>query len=218
MKNKSHQLNQAYIEAKKRASRFFRHRGNFNQAKELPPGQHLINQMVPMPPITRSYPVISKNQWQLNVFGEVEKELNFNWLQFNQLPQKNFVVDFHCVTGWSKLGQKFSGVDFKEIIKLAKPKPTARFVIFEGADGGYTTNIRYDELLTNLAFIALKIDGGDIPPQYGGPARMVIPHLYGWKSCKFLIGISFQSKDKPGFWEVRGYHNHANPWREERYG
>jgi DMSO/TMAO reductase YedYZ molybdopterin-dependent catalytic subunit len=132
------------------------------------------------------------------------------------LPQEKFIVDFHCVTHWSKLDQGFVGVALAEIFKLVRPKPSAKFVIFEGYDG-YTTNVSMAELKNNSAFIAVKMDGKEIEDRFGGPARVVIPHLYAWKSAKFIKAIRFQEKDEPGFWETRGYHNHGDPWKEERY-
>lgn len=108
-------------------------------------------------------------------------------------------------------------MDFYEIINLVHPNQNAKYVIFESENDGYTTNVSLDELLTYDALVATEIDGAPIPLEYGGPVRMVIPHLYYWKSCKYVTGIRFASEDERGFWEVRGYHNHADPWKEERY-
>ena len=184
--------------------------------KRLPPGQHAVARMVAMPPITHKYPQIEKEKWQLKVYGQTAKEMIWNWAEFSKLPQKDYKIDFHCVTHWSKLDQEFTGVDFKEILKIVEPKPRAKFVIFECYDG-YTTNVPLKELKENIAFIATKMDGQDIEDKFGGPARIVIPHLYAWKSAKFLKAIRFQNQDEPGFWEARGYHNHGDPWKEERY-
>jgi DMSO/TMAO reductase YedYZ molybdopterin-dependent catalytic subunit len=182
----------------------------------LPPGQHKISKMVAMPPISGRYPHIEKKDWKLRVCGEVKKEKIWNWQEFLKLPQRDFKIDFHCVTSWSKLDQEFSGVAFQEIIKAVEPKASARFVIFECYDG-YSTNVPLAELKDNVAFIATKMDGQDIEDPFGGPARVVIPHLYAWKSAKFLKAIRFAKDDEPGYWETRGYHNHGDPWKEERY-
>ncbi len=182
----------------------------------LPPGQHVVPEIVAMPPISDNYSHLAKKDWQLHVYGEVEKETSWNWEEFNALAQKDFIIDFHCVTHWSKLDQPFFGVDFSDILKIVKPKLKANFVIFESFDG-YTTNVSLEELRQNTAFIATKMNGQEIEDKFGGPARVVIPHLYAWKSAKFIKAIRFQEKDEPGFWEQRGYHNHGDPWKEERY-
>jgi DMSO/TMAO reductase YedYZ molybdopterin-dependent catalytic subunit len=183
---------------------------------KLPPGQHAVTKMVAMPPIGGSHPHIDKKDWRLRVCGEVENEIIWNWEEFNKLTQKDFVVDFHCVTHWSKLDQPFFGVEFSDVLRIVKPKPKAKFVIFESADG-YTSNVVLKELKENFAFIATKMNGVEIEDKFGGPARVVIPHLYAWKSTKYLTAIRFQEKDEPGFWETRGYNNHGDPWKEERY-
>jgi len=182
----------------------------------LPPGQRETPAMVAMPPITSDYPHIEKKDWRLKVYGEVAQPQDWNWEEFLKLPSTEYKIDFHCVTHWSKLDQEFTGVALAEIIKVAAPKASAKFVIFECADG-YTTNVSLKELQENVAFIAFQMDGQDIPDKFGGPARVVIPHLYAWKSAKFLTTIRFQTEDEPGFWETRGYHNHGDPWQEERY-
>jgi DMSO/TMAO reductase YedYZ molybdopterin-dependent catalytic subunit len=181
----------------------------------LPPGQRSVDKMIAMPPITASYPHIEKSDWKLKVYGEVGNEKEWSWEEFLALPQKKFKIDFHCVTTWSKLDQEFLGVDFEDILKETRPKDSAKFVIFESFDG-YSTNISLDELKRNIAFIAIKMDNKEIEVEFGGPARLVVPHLYAYKSAKFLKAIRFQQKDEPGFWESRGYHNHADPWKEER--
>lgn len=139
-----------------------------------------------------------------------------DWEEFIKLPQKNYKIDFHCVTSWSRLDQEFEGIDFLNVIEAASPKPEALYVIFECYDG-YTTNLALRELKENTAFVAIKMDGQEIEDKFGGPARVVIPHLYAWKSAKFLKAIRFEKNDEPGFWETRGYHNHGDPWKEERY-
>ncbi len=195
------EFNRSYINAKR---------------DRLPPGQHVVSKMVAMPPIRGKYPHIEKKDWNLRAYGEVEKEKIWNWDEFLKLPQKDYKIDFHCVTSWSKLDQEFTGIDFSGISKAVSPKPAALYVIFECYDG-YTTNLSLKELKENIAFVAIKMDGQEIEDKFGGPARVVIPHLYAWKSAKFLEAIRFEQQDEPGFWETRGYHNHGDPWQEERY-
>lgn len=186
-------------------------------SKLLPPGQIEHDEFVAMPPIRWDYPNISKSAWKLKIYGQVEKELEFNWEQFNELEQKQYTLDFHCVTRWSKFGQAFTGVNFKTIVNLVKPNSKAKFVIFEGYDG-YSTNLSLEELLSwDDVIVATQMDGKDIPIQLGGPVRVVVPKLYGWKSSKFLCAIKFSEVDIPGYWETRGYHNHGDPLLEERY-
>lgn len=209
-------LNDLYIKAKEKVARSDKRHSEQGDNPRVPPGQRLVEEMVAMAPIIDEHPVVSKEDWKLKIYGEVENPVELNWEEFHKLPIHKYTIDFHCVTRWSKLDQGFTGVDFKDIVDLVKPKNSAKFVIWEGYDG-YTTNTVYQELKDNLAFIAVQKDGKDIEPKFGGPARAVIPHLYGWKSCKYLNGIKFVNKDEEGFWEVRGYNNHGNPWKEERY-
>lgn len=210
-------LNKEYIEGKKRIAKFFSEKKSRNTpAQRLPPGQREVARMVAMPPIHKEYPHIPKNQWRLRVYKNVENEITLDWESFNKLPMQDYSVDFHCVTHWSKLGQMFSGVPFTEIVKLVKPLPQAQHVIFECADG-YATCVPYRELLTDIALIAITMNRQELEDKHGAPARMVIPHLYGWKSAKHLIGIRFQETDELGFWEIRGYHSHGDVWKEERY-
>lgn len=183
----------------------------------IPPGQHQVDTMVPMPPIGADHPVVLKEKWALTLHGLVENPAKLDWKTFTALAPRRFVVDFHCVTTWSKLDQSFTGVPWSEILKLARPKPQVKHVLFESYDG-YTTNVPMSELDgRDDIFIAFEMDGREIPPQYGGPARVVIPHLYAWKSAKYVNGVRFMENDQRGFWERRGYHNHADPWTEERF-
>lgn len=210
-------LNERYLKAKKRFTTLpAKPYPTTLTNKGLPPGQYEVPSMVAMPPITLRYPHVSKEQWSLRVYGEVAKEIKWNWDEFLKFPQQEFRIDFHCVTRWSKFDQVFVGVPFAAIVEAVQPTKQAQFVIFECNDG-YTTNVPFAELNENVCFIATSMNGKEIPDRYGGPVRAVIPHLYGWKSAKFLSAIRFQANDEPGFWEVRGYHNHADPWTEERF-
>jgi DMSO/TMAO reductase YedYZ molybdopterin-dependent catalytic subunit len=182
--------------------------------ERLPPGQHL----------TRGFPVldlgvrppIDLSTWTLAVAGEVERPLTLSWEEFRDLPHVREVRDFHCVTTWSRYDVRWGGVPFRKLAEIAGVKPEAHFVIAKGGEG-YTTDLPLEDCLREDVLLADGLDGKPLPLEHGGPVRLVVPHLYGWKSAKFLRGIWFTQKDEPGFWEVRGYHNHGDPWREQRH-
>ena len=179
-----------------------------------PPGQIL----------TDKFPVLSygptprfdPRKWDFRVWGEVEEPLLLSYEQFRALPQSRQVSDFHCVTTWSRLDNAWEGVRARDLIKLIRLKPSARFVIVH-CDGGYTTNLPLAEFDDDDVMLARRRDGRDLEPDHGFPLRLIVPKLYGWKSAKWVRAIEFSAQDRPGFWEVRGYHNHADPWTEERY-
>jgi DMSO/TMAO reductase YedYZ molybdopterin-dependent catalytic subunit len=182
----------------------------------LPPGQYL----------TEKWPVLHAGDvaryadlstWTLRVFGEVEHELELSWEQLNELPRSANVQDIHCVTRWSRFDAQFEGVHWRELAKLVQPKPTARFVIAH-AEAGFTSNVPLSFLEDANALLATHADGEPLAPEHGYPLRLVIPGKYFWKSAKWLRGLELTGVDKPGFWERYGYHNDADPWREERYG
>ena len=183
----------------------------------IPPGQREVAKMVAMAPIVRDLSEIHRDKWQLHVSGLVNNPLTLNYEQLLALPLTEAKYDIHCVTAWSRLDQGFTGVDFDAIIALVQPTSEARFVIFESEADGYSTNVSLAELQSERALLTYAIDGSPISLAYGGPVRMVIPHLYYWKSSKYITHIRFVAEDELGFWEVRGYHNHADPWTEERY-
>jgi DMSO/TMAO reductase YedYZ molybdopterin-dependent catalytic subunit len=182
----------------------------------LPPGQYL----------TEKWPVLhagsvprydSLEGWTLRVFGEVENELELTWEQLAALPRTSNTQDIHCVTRWSRFDTEFEGVHWRELAKLAVPKPSARFVIAH-AEAGFTSNVPLSFLEDDDALLATHGNGGQLTPEHGYPLRLVIPGKYFWKSAKWLRGIELSSVDKPGFWERYGYHNDADPWQEQRYG
>lgn len=183
-------------------------------ADRLPPGQRL----------TKDFPVldlgiqpeVTLEQWTLTLDGEVEAPAALTWEQLNALPQVEDVSDFHCVTTWSRYDCRWGGVAFTTLFELVRPRPEARFVYFTSYDG-YSTNVPLERCLDDDVLIATRFDGGPLPRQHGGPARVIIPKLYAWKGAKFVRGITFLRDDRPGFWEVRGYSNTADPWKEERY-
>jgi DMSO/TMAO reductase YedYZ molybdopterin-dependent catalytic subunit len=181
----------------------------------LPPGQYL----------TEKWPVLHAGDvarypdlgtWTFRVFGEVENELELSWERFNELPRASNVQDIHCVTRWSRFDAQFEGVHWSELAKLVRPKPTARFVIAH-AEAGFTSNVPLSFLEDANALLATHADGEPLTVEHGYPLRLVIPGKYFWKSAKWLRGIELSAVDKPGFWERYGYHNDADPWREERY-
>jgi DMSO/TMAO reductase YedYZ molybdopterin-dependent catalytic subunit len=182
----------------------------------LPPGQYF----------TAKWPVLHAGSaahyddlatWSLRVFGEVENEIELTWEQLDALPRSSNTQDIHCVTRWSRFDAQFEGVHWRELAKLAQPKPTARFVIAH-AEAGFTSNVPISFLEADDALLASRADGAPLTPDHGYPLRLVIPGKYFWKSAKWLRGIELSSVDKPGFWERYGYHNDADPWKEERYG
>jgi DMSO/TMAO reductase YedYZ molybdopterin-dependent catalytic subunit len=182
----------------------------------LPPGQYL----------TEKWPVLHAGSvaryddlstWTFRVFGEVEQELELGWAPFGELPHSSTTQDIHCVTRWSRFDARFEGAHWRELAKLARPKPGARFVIAH-AEGGFTSNVPLSFLEDENALLATHADGEPLTPDHGYPLRLVIPGKYFWKSAKWLRGIELSNVDRPGFWERYGYHNDADPWLEERYG
>ena len=182
----------------------------------LPPGQYL----------TEKWPVLHAggvarysdlDSWTLRIFGEVENEVELSWEQLGELPRSSNVQDIHCVTRWSRFDAQFEGVHWIELAKLVQPKPTARFAIAH-AEAGFTSNVPLSYLEDANAVLATHADGEPLTEEHGYPLRLVIPGKYFWKSAKWLRGIELSAADKPGFWERYGYHNDADPWREERYG
>ena len=179
----------------------------------LPPGQRVISSLKPMggtPGDPRS------SNYRLRVHGEVRKPLELSYAELLALPQTEQAADVHCVTGWSMLGGSFLGVKVADLASRAGVKSSARHVIFEAAHG-YTANVPLAEATAPNAMVTYRLDGRPFARKHGAPVRGLVPDLYFWKSAKWLTGIRFVSRDEPGYWEVRGYNNHADPWKEERY-
>ncbi|MGH7917502.1 MAG: sulfite oxidase-like oxidoreductase [Candidatus Binataceae bacterium] len=182
--------------------------------KRMPAGQYL----------TVGFPVLSygatprfhPEKWDFRVIGLVETPLRLDYQQVRALPMSRQVSDFHCVTTWSRFDNVWEGVRITELLKLVKLKPDARFVLIH-CDGGYSTNLPLEEFFDDDVMLAYRHDGHELAPNHGFPLRLVVPKLYGWKSAKWVRAIEFRIKDQRGFWEVRGYHNHGDPWAEERY-
>jgi DMSO/TMAO reductase YedYZ molybdopterin-dependent catalytic subunit len=179
----------------------------------LPPGQHLASGWPVLDLGIK--PDIPTRLWQLRVTGACEPR-TFTWADFMALPQTKFTTDFHCVTSWSIYDAQLEGVLWPDFIKTVSPKPEATHVMFSSYDG-YTTNVSLEDLgMPNVAIIH-AFGGAPLTKEHGGPVRTWVPHLYAWKSAKWVRGIEFMTRDKRGFWEVRGYHNRGDPWKEERY-
>jgi len=180
----------------------------------LPPGQTLVTNfpVLSYGPTPRFNPA----KWDFRVIGLVARPLRFGWEEFRALPRTRQVSDFHCVTSWSRYDNRWEGVKARALAELAGLKPEAKFV-FVLCDGGYTTNLPLDEFLEDDVLLAYRHDGKDLEPDHGWPLRLVVPKLYAWKSAKWVRAIEFCAADRRGFWEVRGYHNHGDPWTEERY-
>ena len=181
----------------------------------LPPGQYLTEKW----PVLHagSVPETDLATWDFRVFGEVENPITLSWKELTALPKAENVQDIHCVTRWSRFDARFGGVHWRELANLVRPKPSARFVIAH-AEQGYTANVPFEYLEDDNALLATEADGEPLTPEHGWPLRLVIPGKYFWKSAKWLRGIELRATDEPGFWERYGYHNDADPWREERYG
>jgi DMSO/TMAO reductase YedYZ molybdopterin-dependent catalytic subunit len=192
-----------------------RERAVSQERLRLPPGQS----WTPGFPVLDLgvHPPFDPKTWELRLDGEVENPVTLTWDAFQALPHAEQTTDFHCVTTWSKKDVRWRGVKMSEILRLIRPKATANFVIQRSSDA-YTTNTSIFEASQEDAMLADELDGKPLPIEHGGPVRMVIPTLYAWKSAKFLRALEFVSRDRPGYWERRGYHNNADPWKEERNG
>ena len=184
------------------------------QAGRVPPGQRVVDGW----PVL-SYglvPKIDLATWEFRIWGEVEEEVTFTWEEFIALPKTATTSDIHCVTAWSKLDNAWEGVAFREVMKHVRLKPDARFTMVHSF-GGYTTNIPLSDLDEDGVLFAYKHDGEDLTPDHGWPLRLVVPKLYFWKSAKWVRGLRFMTDDRPGFWEMYGYHMRGDPWKQERY-
>jgi DMSO/TMAO reductase YedYZ molybdopterin-dependent catalytic subunit len=195
-----------------RLTRGFRgHRTDVDPAR-LPPGQYLVT----------DFPVLSAGptphtpleEWSFTIRGDVEKPVSWTWEEFLALPAVTPMVDIHCVTKWSKLDTTWKGVSLDTLLEAAGTE--AKYVL-AFCDGGYTTNLPLADLTNGQAWIAYEFAGEPLEAIHGGPARLLVPHLYFWKSAKWVRGIELRTQDKPGFWESYGYHNYGDPWKEQRY-
>ena len=180
----------------------------------VPPGQKLTEGWPALH--YGNVPKIDTSRWTFTIAGLVEKERKLSYAEFTSLPQVKVFSDIHCVTGWSKLDNLWEGVSARSIRELVKILPEARFVTVR-SEGGFTTNLALDDFFQPDVLFAFKHNNQPLTPQHGYPVRLVVPRLYFWKSAKWVIGVEFTAEDRPGFWETHGYHNHGDPWKEERY-
>ncbi|MGO9008827.1 MAG: sulfite oxidase-like oxidoreductase [Bryobacteraceae bacterium] len=187
------------------------------RAQRVPPGQARTEKW---PVLDASGPpAIDLKGWRLRLGGLVARPAVWSWEEFQKLPRVKVFADFHCVTRWSRLGNLWEGVSTRELIARAGgARPEAHFVIAYGYDRGWTTNLPLDHFLGEDALVAFLHDGEPLTLEHGGPARLVVPGLYAWKSAKWLNSIELIEKDRPGFWEANGYHMRGDPWTEERFG
>ena len=180
----------------------------------VPPGQRLTDHW----PVLHygEVPKVDVSKWKFTISGLVEKELKLDYQEFMSLPRTKVFSDIHCVTSWSRLDNLWEGVSAGEVKKLAKLRPEAKFVIVH-SERGFTTNLSLEDFFELDVVFAVKHDDKTITQDHGYPVRLIVPRLYFWKSAKWVTGVEFTAEDRPGFWETRGYHNHGDPWTEERY-
>jgi len=180
----------------------------------LPPGQSLTLKW----PVLHygSIPRFDPTKWDFKISGQVEQPLRLTWEEFRALPETETTSDFHCVTRWSRLDNRWKGVLFTDVLKLVKPKPEAQFALIL-AEEGYTANVPLADLQRPNVLFAFDHDGESLAAEHGGPLRLIVPHLYGWKSVKWVRGLLLLGQDRLGFWERNGYHAYGDPWREQRY-
>ena len=183
--------------------------------RQLPPGQYL----------ERGFPVLSAGPtprvdtktWDFTIEYQGEAIGQWNWDEMHQLPQTELHTDIHCVTKWSKLDTDWRGVTIDDFLAAAGIDEPPGDYVMAWCDGGYTTNLPTEDIIDGKAMLAHTYDGKPLEPAHGGPVRLFVPHLYLWKSAKWIRGLSFRDKDAPGFWEAYGYHMYGDPWREQRY-
>jgi DMSO/TMAO reductase YedYZ molybdopterin-dependent catalytic subunit len=193
-------------------SRGFRGRRRDVDPTRVPPGQY----------VTPDFPVLSAgptprvalDEWSFMVDGAVDEAVSWTWDELRALPAETFTVDIHCVTKWSKLDTTWTGVSLDVLLEGVG---TAADYVTAWCDGGYTTNLPLEDLTGGRAWVAYQYDGEPLEPEHGGPARLLVPHLYFWKSAKWVRGLTLTELDEPGFWESVGYHNYGDPWKEQRY-
>jgi DMSO/TMAO reductase YedYZ molybdopterin-dependent catalytic subunit len=199
----------------KKLTRGFLGRGRAARDPRLPPGQYDTGTQWPVlsAEVTPNLPTSS---WTFTVEGLVEQPTTWNWDEIHALPGSTYAGDIHCVTAWSKLGMVFAGVSVDTLLAAARPRPTATHVLAV-SHTGYTTNLPLDDVTGGKAWVAWEADGRPLTADHGGPARLLVPHLYFWKSAKWVSGLQLRDHDEPGFWERNGYHDRGDPWLEQRY-
>ena len=191
------------------------------------PDVHRANRVPPGQTRTKKWPILDANgappisleHWKFELRGLVAHPMEWNWSQFQEIERVRVFADFHCVTHWSRLGNTWEGVSTRKLIELAGGAlPEAQFVVARGYDAGFTTNLPLADFMAEDALVAFLHDGEPLTAEHGGPARLIVPQLYAWKSAKWIAGLELVDRDKAGFWERNGYHMHGDPWKEERFG
>ena len=194
-------------------SRGFQGRRQRSEATQrLPPGQYLVTGFPVLS--AGSTPRTSREHWDFTVVGEIDAPRRWTWDEFQQLPRETVTKDIHCETKWSKLDTTWTGVSLDTLLQGVT---TSAQHILALCDGGYTTNLPLADVTGGKAWIAYEYAGASLTPEHGGPARLLVPHLYFWKSAKWVRGLELRDDDEPGFWEGYGYHNYGDPWKEQRY-
>ena len=181
-------------------------------ASRLPPGQYLVSDFPVLSAGPTPHP--SLDEWTFTITGEVDADKSWTWDEFRALPSETVTKDIHCVTKWTKLDTTWTGVSLDVLLDGVE---TAAEYAVAASYGGYTTNLPLEDLVDGKAWVAYEYGGQPLEPEHGGPARLLVPHLYFWKSAKWVRGITLHNQDEPGFWESNGYHMYGDPWREQRY-
>ena len=195
-----------------------------NERKELERRMQREGRLPPGQAATLKWPVLhygsvprfDPEKWDFRIAGLVEQPVKLTWQRFNQLPKMQLTSDFHCVTRWSRFDNLWEGVAFGEVLKLVKLKAEAKYVLVH-AEQGFTANVPLADLDRDNVLLATHHDGQPLPPDHGYPLRLIVPHLYAWKSVKWVRGLEFLEGDMPGFWEQNGYHMSGDPWKEQRF-
>jgi DMSO/TMAO reductase YedYZ molybdopterin-dependent catalytic subunit len=190
-------------------------RGSREKDPRLPPGQYDTGRSWPVL-TAEGTPRLKTDDWTFTVEGLVANPTKWTWEQIQSLPGSTYNGDIHCVTMWSKLGMTFTGVSIDALLEVAQPLPTATYVV-AWCHTGYTTNLPLADVIDGQAWVAWEVDGEALTREHGGPARLLVPHLYFWKSAKWVAGLRLLDHDEPGFWEQNGYHDRGDPWLEQRY-
>jgi DMSO/TMAO reductase YedYZ molybdopterin-dependent catalytic subunit len=194
-------------------SRGFKGRRRSGPPGRLPPGQHDVGDDFPVLS-AGPVPYTKQDDWDFSIQGQVDGVQRWTWEEFRQLPREPITVDIHCVTSWSKFDTQWEGVSLDTLLGDVE---TAAEYVLAFSDGGYTTNLPLADVLDNQAWVVDTYDGEPLAAEHGGPARLLVPHLYFWKSAKWVRGLTLNLFDEPGFWENFGYHNYGDPWKEQRY-
>ena len=198
-------------------TRGFKGRGrpSAEHANRVPPGQHLVQDF----PVLSAGPTphAAMSEWAFSIQHDGRLLAQWDWEQFKSLPQMEKMTDIHCVTKWSRLNTRWQGVSIDDLLRAARLDVPPSLFVMAHCDGGYSTNLPIADLLGGKAMVATHYDGEPLSSSHGGPARLLVPHLYFWKSAKWVRRLQFIQTNQPGFWESLGYHMYADPWREQRY-